>query len=250
MVFNVNEYVNDLMIYIPGGVTDIRDYRNEQKWMSSNYKLGMPGVRKNLKETIWSVDVDPFFLAKFTVTEELYWRILGRSFINTIDSSKPVVNVSWVDAVNFCNLLSDQLGYDRFYQYHQDTNEVVCNHESSGFRLPTEAEWQYACKAISNGYRYGNIDEIAWYKDNSNEQLHPVGEKKPNEWGLYDMLGNVWEWCWDLYDEETYGTYRIIRGGSWAEEERGCGATCRRKSMPNFSIDDIGFRIARSISGK
>lgn len=76
--------------------------------------------------------------------------------------------------------------------------------------------------------------------------MHEVGEKKPNEWGLYDMIGNTWEWCWDLYDEEVFSNYRILRGGSWAEEGRGCGASCRLKSMPDFYIDDIGFRIARS----
>ena len=71
--------------------------------------------------------------------------------------------------------------------------------------------------------------------------------KEPNAWGLYDMLGNVWEWCYDLYDENVYGSYRIFRGGSWAEGARGCGATYRRRSHPTFHIDDLGFRLARSI---
>ncbi|NCC82385.1 MAG: formylglycine-generating enzyme family protein, partial [Clostridia bacterium] len=107
-------------------------------------------------------------------------------------------------------------------------------------------EWQYACKAGSTGYRYGDIDEIAWYSGNSNGSIQEMGLKKPNSWGLYDMLGNIWEWCWDLYDESTYGSYRIFRGGSWAESERGCGATCRRRGHPSFGIDDLGFRLARN----
>ena len=247
MLANLNDYLKEVMVYIPEGEIYLRDFRNEQKWISSNYKFGMPGIRKNLKEVIWEVEIKSFYLAKYTVTEALYAFIMEEKLLLSIKNRKPVVNVSWIDAVNFCNSLSDVLGYDRFYDCDKVSKSVVCNSSSNGFRLPTDAEWQYTCKAKSKGYRYGEIDEIAWYKDNSNERVHEVGEKMPNEWGLYDMIGNVWEWCWDLYDEEKFGNYRIIRGGSWAEVERGCGATCRRKSMPNFNIDDIGFRIARSI---
>lgn len=248
MLDNLNDYLKEVMVYIPKGEIYLRDFRNEQKWISSNYKFGMPGIRKNLKEVIWEVEIKSFYLAKYTVTEALYAFIMEEKLLLSIKNRKPVVNVSWIDAVSFCNSLSDVLGYDRFYDCDKVSKSVVCNYSSNGFRLPTDAEWQYSCKAKSKGYRYGEIDEIAWYKDNSNERVHEVGEKMPNEWGLYDMIGNVWEWCWDLYDEEKFGNYRIIRGGSWAEEERGCGATCRRKSMPDFYIDDIGFRIARSIT--
>ena len=156
------------------------------------------------------------------------------------------MNISWNDAVLFCNLLSKEAGLTECYSIGEDSEKVICNFEAQGYRLPTEAEWQYACKAGTRGYTYGDIEKIAWYIENSGGEIHKVGKKEPNEWGLYDMLGNVWEWCFDLYDEEVYGTYRIFRGGSWAEEARGCGATCRRRSHPTFSIDDLGFRIARS----
>lgn len=245
MIDNLNNYLSDLMVYIPKGETQVRNFRNDQKWISSNYKFGMPGNRGKLKEVILDVEIEPFFIAKYTVTEELYQYILGKNIITMNKTQKPIVNVSWIDAVKFCNLLSDELGYDKFYDI-DESNEFVCNYGNNGFRLPTDAEWQYACKAKSEGYRYGAIDKIAWYKGNSQDQVHEVGEKAPNAWGLYDMVGNVWEWCWDLYDAEIFGNYRIIRGGSWSEEERGCGATSRRKTMPNFYIDDIGFRIARS----
>lgn len=120
-------------------------------------------------------------------------------------------------------------------------------HDSIGYRLPSEAEWEYACRAGTDGPRYGDIDSIAWYRENSGGYIHPVGQKQPNAWGLYDMLGNVWEWCSDQYDPVVYGSYRIFRGGGWADAERGCLATNRRRSHPTFQIDDLGFRLAQSL---
>lgn len=122
----------------------------------------------------------PCYLAKYTVTEELYVTIMGKKFLTTIKDQKTVVNVSWIDTVNFCNLLSEALGYDKFYDCDKESKLVVCNYSSNVFRLLTDAEWQYACKAKSKGYRYGEINEIAWYKDNSNERVHKIGEKIPN----------------------------------------------------------------------
>ncbi len=95
--------------------------------------------------------------------------------------------------------------------------------------------------------RYGDLNEIAWYKGNSEGSTHPVGQKQANLYGLYDLLGNVWEWCHDIYDEEVYGSYRIFRGGGWSDEARSVMATNRRRSHPEkFKIDDLGFRIACS----
>lgn len=122
------------------------------------------------------------------------------------------------------------------------------NFEANGYRLPTEAEWEYACRAGTNEYRYGEIDKIAWYIDNSGEVIQEVGLKTPNNWGLYDMLGNVWEWCNDLYDKEVYGEYRVFRGGGWCDYERSLGASCRRRSHPLADFDDLGFRIAKNLT--
>ncbi len=116
---------------------------------------------------------------------------MEKKFITKTEAQKPVVNVTWIDAVNFCDLLSDVLSYEKFYAFDHESKSVFCNYSANGFRLPTDAEWQYACKANSKGYRYSEIDEIAWYKDNSNERVHQVGGKKPSDWGLYDMIGNV-----------------------------------------------------------
>lgn len=140
--------------------------------------------------------------------------------------------------------MSKLLGRSECYLITDESENTKYNAQANGFRLLTDAEWQYACKAGTKGYQYESIDKIAWYRENSNGSAQPVGKLLPNPWGLYDMIGNVWEWCWDLYDPERYGDYRIFRGGSWAEVENNCGSTIRRKSMPGFKIDDLGFRIA------
>ncbi|MED4584890.1 SUMF1/EgtB/PvdO family nonheme iron enzyme [Brevibacillus choshinensis] len=214
------------MVKIPAGEIELRDDR--------------------IKAT-WTTQVNSFLLAPVPVTKELYFSVLQKTVESNDQPQAPVVNVSWNDAISFCNLLSQQSGLLECYSVSHDDESVVCNWEADGYRLPTEAEWQYACKAGTGGYRYGELDEIAWYQENSEGMVHEVGNKLPNAWGLYDMLGNVWEWCWDLYDVKVYGSYRVFRGGSWAEEARGCGATCRRRSHPTFRIDDLGFRLARSL---
>ena len=92
----------------------------------------------------------------------------------------------------------------------------------------------------------GELDEIAWYRANSGERLHRGGEKAPNAWGLYDMLGNAWEWCFDIYDAEVYRDYRVIKGGGWFDEHWSCRAGVRRRTMPTLRIDDLSFRLARN----
>jgi formylglycine-generating enzyme len=125
---------------------------------------------------------------------------------------------------------------------------VVWDRTADGYRLPTEAEWEYACRAGTTGPRYGELDEIAWYRGNSDERLHRGGEKAPNAWGLYDMIGNAWEWCFDVYDVEVYKDYRVIKGGGWFDEHWSCRAGVRRRTMPTLRIDDLGFRLARNAS--
>jgi len=222
----VKSFLHDQMAAIPGGVIDLRDDRIHTKW---------------------TVEIKPFLLAKYPVTVELYFAVTGKPVFSLTGDRRPVVNISWNEAVVFCNLLSRDAGFKEVYLISKDGAAVTCDWEADGFRLPTEAEWQYACQAGNNGYRYGEIDQIAWYHGNSGDEIHEIGQKDPNVWGLYDMLGNVWEWCWDVYDVKKYGAYRIFRGGGWAEETRGCGATCRRRGHPTFRIDDLGFRVARSL---
>ncbi|NUU80148.1 formylglycine-generating enzyme family protein [Paenibacillus xylanilyticus] len=207
---------------------------------------GSVGLRDDRIKKTWTVDVNSFWLASIPVTNDLYHSIVQRKGERNNHPLSPVTNVSWNEAILFCNLLSQQSGLQEYYEVSQNGERVARNLGSDGYRLPTEAEWQYACKAGTSGYRYGELNDIAWFEENSQGRVHEVGTKEANAWGLYDMLGNVWEWCWDQYDEEVYGSYRVFRGGSWAEEARGCGSTCRRRSHPTFGIDDLGFRLART----
>ena len=152
---------------------------------------------------------------------------------------RPIVGVSWEDAVVFCEWMSSESGGE--------------------IRLPTEAEWEYACRAGSTGEIYGDLDRIAWYAENAEGRTHPVGEKEPNIWGLYDILGNVWEWCHDWYNAEYYdgsplvdpdgpdkGALRVYRGGSWSRSARFCRSAFRSNDTPDFRRSDLGFRLALS----
>ena len=212
------------------------------------YMIAIPAgnvrIRHDRSKKITAVSVNTFALGAYPVTEQQYHGANARH------PEHPVTNVSWLDAVKFCNEWSRRQGLTECYDLSNPGDDgigIVCNTSNNGYRLPTEAEWQHACLADSSAYQYGDLSEIAWYEGNSNGTAQDVGLKAPNAWGLYDMLGNVWEWCWDIYDLEVYRSYRVFRGGSWAEKARGCGATCRRRSHPTFAIEDLGFRIARKI---
>lgn len=224
----LKQYIKETLVEIPGGKITLRDDR--------------------LKET-WTEEVSPFLLSKYLITQEFYQEVTQTNPSSFKGLNNPVEWVSWFDCIQFCNLLSQKLNLEVCYLISGEGEKVEFSALANGFRLPTEAEWEFACKAGENTIRYGEIDSIAWYKANSNGKTHPVGLKQPNKFGLYDMLGNVWEWCSDLYDETVYGTYRILRGGGWNDEERGCLATNRRRSHPvAFKIDDLGFRIAKNIN--
>ncbi|MGY0061311.1 formylglycine-generating enzyme family protein [Streptomyces sp. LZ34] len=219
------------MVEIPAGEIVLRD----------------EGTRTN-----WQVEVAAFRLAPYPVTRELYRAVRGEAPASVVAGPRaPVTEVSWRDAVRFCNLLSEATGLTPCYSLGSgkdpDAQDVDCDWAADGYRLPSEAEWEYACRAGNSGVRYGELDEIAWYRGNSGDRVHEVAAKAPNAWGLHDMIGNVWEWCWDLYDPGVYGPYRVFRGGGAYDPPRGCRASCRRKSHPTLRIDDLGFRLARSL---
>lgn len=240
------EDIMDLMVPIEGGIIELRDYVNPNKWLSSDYTLSNPGSGSNRTVITWTETIEPFYVMKVPVTRQLYRDVVHGEAVESGTGTLPMTEVSWADSVAFCNELSRRVGRTECYVITDESENTIYYKEANGFRLLTDAEWQYACKAGTAGYRYASIDEIAWYRENANGSAQPVGKRLANPWGLFDMIGNVWEWCWDLYDPERYGNYRVFRGGSWAEVENSCGATSRRKSMPDFKIDDLGFRIALS----
>ncbi|MEV6230460.1 formylglycine-generating enzyme family protein [Saccharopolyspora shandongensis] len=215
------------MIAVPGGEIVLRD----------------EGTKTN-----WPVEVGDFLLAAHPVTRELYRAVTGDAPASPAGPRTPVTEVRWQDAVRFCNLLSEAAGRHPCYSIGDDPDarEVTCDWSADGFRLPTEAEWEHACRAGTSSVHYGELDEIAWYRGNSGGEVHEVATREPNAWGFHDMIGNVWEWCWDVYDPAVYGPYRVFRGGGWYDPPRGCRASCRRKSHPTLRTDDLGFRLARS----
>lgn len=189
---------------------------------------------------IWRVELAAYQLSATTVTRALY-------SADAVDPLRPATDVSWLDAVKFCNELSVASGFEPAYVLGTsvDAEDVEWNRAADGYRLPTEAEWEYACRAGTTDS--GPLDEIAWYRENSAGRVHEAGLLEPNPWGFYDLLGNVWEWTWDLFDPTVYGPYRVFRGGGAYDPPNACRPSCRRKSHPTFHIDDLGFRLARSV---
>lgn len=220
------------MVAVPAGRVTLSDRRTERRW---------------------TVDLASYQLAAFPVTQALYAQVTGVRPSAAQGDALPVESVSWWDAVRFCNALSTRDGYAPAYRLlpgEGGVERVEWDASADGYRLPTEAEWEHACRAGTGGPHYAPLDDIAWYRDNSGERMHDVGGKRPNPWGLYDMLGNTWDWCWDIYDAEVYGAYRVLRGGGWFDEHWSCRASARRRSHPTFRVDDVGFRVARTPAGR
>jgi formylglycine-generating enzyme required for sulfatase activity len=222
-------------------------------------------------ETPHNVSVGTFYLDRYPVTQELYEKLIGVNPSKRREPQNPVERTQWTDAVRFCNGCSELEGLTPCY----DLNTWQCNFAADGYRLPTEAEWEYACRAGSMGkYCFGDdeaqLPQYAWLKPGSQGKPQPVGQKLPNRWGLYDMHGDVWQWCNDWYGEETYtasptdnprgpatGIMRVLRGGAWDCTADKCRAAYRHKETPVYSdacfgADSYGFRRARrgDVGGK
>ena len=192
---------------------------------------------------------DPFYMSVHEVTQEQYERIVGANPSTFKGKTRPVENVSWADAVEFCKKLSSKTG--------------------KSVSLPTEAQWEYGCRANSNSrFSFGDKNEMliryGWYgnglgagddKGNSENRTHPVGQLRPNDFGLYDMHGNVWEWCADWYADSyevagkpnptgpNLGRWRVLRGGSWGCSPADCRSALRNHNLPGYRNNFVGFRI-------
>ncbi|MGE5341226.1 MAG: formylglycine-generating enzyme family protein [Candidatus Omnitrophota bacterium] len=213
---------------------------------------------------VHSVRVNRFYIGKFEVTQEEWKAVMKKNPAFRKGNPTPVNCVSWLDAIDYCNERSRKEGLTPCYTGKGDN--ISCNFEANGYRLPTEAEWEYACRggALSGNYKYsGSNDpgEVAWYPKTRIYVYQPVGEKKPNELGIYDMSGNVSEWCWDGYDSEYYKTgpsdnpkgptsvvpCRVIRGGDWNAMEESLRSTHRTFLEPFRRSIFTGLRVVRRI---
>jgi len=215
------------------------------------------------------VKVSAFLIDKFEVTHELFAKVQLPNPSHWQDNpKKPVERVRWRDAKQYCN---ERSLLEKLQPcYNEKTPDFDCDYRANGYRLPTEAEWEYACRAGTDGpYDFGQADKLrqcAWFADNAGEKTHIIGEKKPNRWGIFDLYGNVSEWCEDVYSPAYYkespaadptgpanpgkDVKRVMRGGSWKASADMCRATVRQGERTGdsdacFFTDYCGFRCVR-----
>ena len=234
---------------------------------------------EQMKEMVAIPDKN-YAIGKYLVTQALWQSVTGKNPSNFTGESRPVESVNWFDCVLFCNKLSKQEGLDPVYTIPdgleqalqgqvgaQDSSvdewvkEVVQNVDANGYRLPTDWEWYFAAKANLELQFSGsdNSEEVAWTHENSKNQTQGVGQKKGNGFGLFDMSGNVWEWCWDRWgggwqDTPTEGSTgpsdgsdQVIRGGSWLDDERISRIAARGQTSPSGRSSYQGVRLCRTV---
>ena len=210
---------------------------------------------------VHKVSLNSFYIGSYEIDQELYERVMGENPSYAKGGRLPVESITWYEAVLFCNRLSEINGLEKVYSI--DGTSVSADHSKSGYRLPTEAEWEYAARSRGRDDRKWSgtnsekeLHDYAWYY-NDDPHAHPVGQKKPNDLGIYDMTGNVEEWCWDWYGPYTAsakadprgpasGKHRVARGGAW-NWDADYSRTLRRDGFtPDKRYEVLGFRLARS----
>ena len=235
------------MVLIPGGT----------------FEMGSAAGRDD-ERPVRTVRLDPFLMDRCEVTQAQYGCLVLGNPSHFKGPDRPVEQISWADAALYCNKRSLAEGLEPCY----DEATARCRFDADGYRLPTEAEWEYACRAgTRTAYFFGDdprrLRDHAWFAANASKQTHPVGTRRPNPWGLFDVLGNVAEWCNDVYDEAAYaagpaenprgpddGERYVLRGGAWSSSPDACRSACRACDSPGFqdacfSRDAIGFRCVR-----
>ena len=256
----LQKFKDDYMVKVKGGI----------------YKPSFEEIEK----LVFDIEV-----SKYLVTKKMWLDIVGEISLETERNNEPAENITWWKALEFCNKLSEKHGLEPVYDLSKSKQGILAIRElkgktiktvdskmanfknTEGFRLPTEIEWEWFARggqvAIEQGtfdYKYSgsdNIDEVAWYAENSNYLIQDVGLKKPNQLGLYDCSGNIWEWCYDTEEMENIkslhfnfdpsSAYRRIRGGSWLHTAESCTTLYRIFETAAYVVLNTGFRIVRTI---
>ena len=223
------------------------------------------GDGERYERPVHEMTVNSFYMGKYEITQQQWQNVMGTNTSSIKGDMLPVTNITFYNMLKFCNQMSTTQGFQSVYTING--NRVKIDVEANGYRLPTEAEWEYACKggASSRNTKFSgsdNTDDVCWYSGNSERTTHPVGQKSPNEIGLYDMNGNVWEACYDWWDPGQYtresrspgkyplgptrGSRKIRRGGGYSDRETNCTVSSRHHFRPNAPSKIVGFRIVRN----
>ncbi len=266
------------MIHVPGGTFTMGSAEDDLDAQDGNGEKAQH-----------TVELDPFHIGQYPVTQALYKVVMyNQNPAGFIGNDRPVEQVSWFDAAVFCNKLNEMLDLqpcyyaDAAFRYlfgktangYELPNDgaVFIRPNRKGYRLPTEAEWEYAARGSKQGvtqnFKYAGsnkLKEVGWFNTNSHKETKPVGMKSPNILDLYDMSGNVWEWCQDWFDKNYYndcakkgtiknplgsdnGSYRVRRGGSWGGDPRLCRVDYRFNFPPDYRAERLGFRLCLAYS--
>jgi len=257
---------------MPGPVRFMADAQDTKGYI---YVEG--GSFNNGRSDVW---ISSFYIHQYELSQAEYQTVMGTNpshFRGKLN--RPVERVSWYDAIEYCNRRSIREGLTPCYRYgnygtdpdswpsgwdEDDNNHtlVTCSWTANGYRLPTEAEWEFAARGgkLTHNYSYSGsntIGDVAWYSENSRSRSHEVGTKQANELGIYDMSGNVWEWCWDILDYYLSGTqtnpkgvdsgsYRVLRGGDWDYDAVTCTVSTRGSNCTTVNGSNVGFRVVRN----
>ncbi len=241
---DLQRFLNNAMVKMPSGVL----------WMGAMPESQpTPDAMPRHK-----VEVEAFELSSVLLTQGVWRHVMGVNPSTDTGSKKPVHQISWLDAVQFCNRLSEILDLEPVYTF--DGGQVSWNRDANGYRLPTESEWEYAARTRDDLRFSGSdvIDKVGWVSENVSEELPNVGQKDPNLWGFHDMSGLVFEWCWDIHrpyaavnaedssnEDDTTENVKVCRGGSWKHDRKWASVTARF-SHPAEYKGWVGLRLAKN----